>query len=174
MQDRPQVTFQDRVRAVDWLDVASLVIGVAALLISLFCAYVTIALIFDFDSGEPGFVKTLGGYGILFFAVSTLVAFFTGMWFMGDLRKRRRKRGDLAGHTEIHRHEIPSIVRLLASSDEFRATQSWDDRCEIAARLVPALHNAFVDGDWNQRLQAESIVRTAWSHCLSDETAEPS
>jgi hypothetical protein len=173
MQEGPRVTFMDRVRAVDWLDVAARVIGVAALLVALFCAYVTIALIFDFDSAEPGFVKTLGGYGIVFFAVATLVAFGTGMWFMGDLPKRRRKRHDLSTHPEIRRHEIPSIVRLLASSDEFRATMSWDERCEIAARLVPALHNAFVDGDWDQRLQAESIVRTAWSHCLSDETPEP-
>jgi hypothetical protein len=157
----------DRLHAVDWLETASRVVGVVGLLISLFCAYVTVALIFDLRESAPGFVKTLGGWGIAFFAVAAVVAFATGMWFLGDARwsRRRRSFGEGPG---IRRHQIPSFVRHLTSAAEFQATQSWEERCEVAARLVPELHNAFVSGDWEQRLQAESIVRTAWSHCLGN------
>ena len=157
----------DRLRAVEWFEAAARVVGLIGLLISLFCAYVTVALIVDFGDGEPGFIKTIEGYGIGFFAVASVVAFYTARWFLGDAKWGRKRRG-FGAEPGIRRHQIPSFVRHLASAGEFRATQSWDERYEVAARLVPELHNAFVSGDWEQRLQAESIVRTAWSRCLGD------
>jgi hypothetical protein len=168
MQEGPQIRLMDRVRAVRWFDAVARVVGVTGLLISLFCVYVTVALIADFGDGEPGFVKTIEGYGIGFFAVASIVAFFTGKWFLGDPPEWLRSRGRSGAGTVIRRHQIPSFVRHLASSEAFRATRTWDERCEVAARLIPVLHEAFVDGDWEARMQAESIVRTAWKHCLEE------
>jgi hypothetical protein len=168
MEEGPQIRFMDRVRAIKWFDAAARVVGVAALLISLFCAYVTVALIVDFGDGEPGFVKTIEGYGIGFFAVASIVSFFTGKWFLGEPPEWLRSRRRFGAGAVIRRHQIPSFVRHLASSEAFRTTRSWDERCEVAARLIPALHEAFVGGDWEERMQAESIVRTAWKHCLEE------
>jgi hypothetical protein len=87
----------------------------------------------------------------------------------GDtLRRRRARHGGFGIGAVIHRHQIPAFVRHLAAADESRTTRSWEERCEVAARLIPELHDAFVGDDWEQRMQAGSTVRTAWSQCLRE------
>ena len=107
-----------------------------------------------FPAGE-GFLKTIKGYGIGLFAVTSVVCYYLGRWLL-DSRVPGARRSVAA------RYEASRIATELAAHPDFQTAGSWEWRERVAYEVVPELKEYAESDDWDDRRFAHQAIKEGW------------
>lgn len=160
---------REALRRSAWFETMLTVLGYSTYVLSVGCLLAAIRLLLSIGDPEPdfslageGFIKVFKGYGVGFFGVTAVVAFYVGQWLLEQRLKDER-------HTVAARYQAIRLATQLAQEKDFQQAGSWEWRQQVAYDLLPELREYAFSDDWMERRFALQTVKEAWEIYLRQE-----